>query len=291
MTGRASVVAASAAPGARFGPPAVLAEDVCPYRASRSRSPRTVARSWRTTATAQGVQVYERAPGAVAFAAAGDVRATGTWGARPAVALATDGSAVVAWRDGEAVDAVARNGTGAWGVGGPICRARRRDDSLSLESSFGVYATEGPPVDYDDGRARAVAGSGGAAVVGWLEPSTPEGGPARAWAASAAAGIFAPGGRARQPAPRRRRRACRRPAPAVPRPSWTDNGAFSRGTLPIGDGRLHLACARPAARTDSPAGGPGDGAAAVAPVPRAARGARALRRRVRPPRRDRRPAR
>jgi hypothetical protein len=120
------------------------------------------------------VWVYERAAGESDFVRIRRLGSGRDW-QDPDVAVASDGSAVVAWRGGEAVGSedvlvVSRRGTGPWT--GPVVLQRRRRDDLSL-GDFGVSLAERvggrpePPDDPDNTSLRAAIGPDGRYLVSW----------------------------------------------------------------------------------------------------------------------------
>ena len=233
----AAIEVANAAAGVAFGPPELLAGYVEGF-SSVELAVTPEGRALLVHDGQAGIDVYERWPGAAAFGAATTFAAFEGLGGRPGVALAPDGSAVLAWRFGDAIDGVVRTGAGAWGRVAHL----QRDPHDDLGVSFGarLLPDEGPPVEYDDGGPRVAVAPGGQAVVGWLEESTPEGAPARAWAADASAGTFASAralGSALRDADAVRPTAGGGGAAVV----WTDNGPLSARSRPLGGGRLHLA--------------------------------------------------
>jgi hypothetical protein len=164
------------------------------------------------------------------------------------VALAPDGGAVVAWRDGygDGVHAAARPPGG--GFGAPVRLSSRE---ASAFSSFGALATSGgPPVD-DDDRIRVAAGAGGRGAVGWIESGTAFGAPASVRLAQRSGANFARPLRIGSPV-----RDADRLVPwlglAEPAVVWTDNrtAAGIVDAYPAGLGRLHLS--RPAAPVANP---------------------------------------
>jgi hypothetical protein len=169
-----NVAVATAAPGEAFAPVQVLTRRV--YDAGLVAL--SVAPDGRAVLAHDGqgtVQVFERAAGGSEFASAVRLqrrRGFSEW-QDPDVALAPDGSALVAWRGGdetglEDVFVASRRGTGPWTA--PVAVQRGRDDG-SLAVSYGVLlATRGkpsPPLDEDNTRVRAAVGPDGRYLVTW----------------------------------------------------------------------------------------------------------------------------
>ena len=245
IAGLAAVEAATAPPGGTFGAPAVVtreAQDVATIALA-------VAPDGRALVAHDGderVRVLERGPGEPGFSrravAGGD--AAGAL-ELPAVALAPDGGAVVAWRAAGGTAAMARAGAGAFA---PAATLARPDPGFGDGGWTGYAASGGPPAETDDGRLRVAAAAGGRAAVGWLAPAGRSGAPASLRVATAAGGRFAPpvtlGGPVRDAAV-----AVPRLDHGVPTTAWTDNGVAARRP----DGRLHLAGASaPRARPAPP---------------------------------------
>ena len=166
------VAVATATPGGSFGPAQVLARRVQDVeRAAMSVTPdgrALLAHDGKGT-----IWVYERGPGAPAFTGIHRLRSREFDWEDPDVSVAPDGSAVVAWRAGEAagsedVLALSRRGTGPWT--GPVELQRSRDDS-SLGEAYaiviGAFGAPSPPEDSDNTDLRAAAGSDGRYVVTW----------------------------------------------------------------------------------------------------------------------------
>jgi hypothetical protein len=136
-----TVQVAAAAPGERFGPAQVLTPRVQDTeRLALSEGP-----DGRALLAHDGqgtIQVFERAPGASEFARVHRLRPRrgfSVW-QEPDVALAPDGSALVAWSDGQEarsrdVFVASRRGTGAWT--GPVALQQSREDDSSFVE-FGV---------------------------------------------------------------------------------------------------------------------------------------------------------
>jgi hypothetical protein len=123
------------------------------------------------------VQVFERAPGVSEFASAVRLQgARGHFGWRdPDVALAPDGSAVVAWRGGpedgfEDAFVASRRATGPWTE--PVAVQRSPEDgALGAAFGFAVLSTTrpgpAPPLDEGNTRVRAAIGPDGRYLVSW----------------------------------------------------------------------------------------------------------------------------
>jgi hypothetical protein len=252
LTGLSSIEVAVAAPGAPFGAPRIVAPDVQDVGAI-ALAVAPDGRSLLVHDGAGGVRTYERTPGAAAFVQ-GPTFGSGQYLGRPhpAVALAPDGGAVVAWRAGGAVVAVTRAGAGAFGSVTPLLR--RTGDAGSGFQLFAVYASTGAPVDADSERLRAVAAPGGQAVVGWLVPGAVPGAAVSARVALTNATGLVPAAALGSPS---------RDVGSVlpwlgaggPAAIWTDNRTGAVGAeFPVSHGRLHLARAgRPPAAPPPPA--------------------------------------
>ena len=160
------VAVATATPGGSLGPAQVLARRVHDVeRAAMSVTP-----DGRALFAHDGqgtIWVSERGPGTPAFTGIHRLRSRDFDWEDPDVSVAPDGSAVVAWRAGEAagsedVLALSRRGTGAWT--GPVALQRNRDDSSLGEVYAIVIGASGapsPPEDSDNTDLRAAAGSDG----------------------------------------------------------------------------------------------------------------------------------
>ena len=247
--GLAAVEVAAAASGAPFG----TADVVTAEAQEVGTMALAVAPDGRALLAHDGnetVRVLERAPGEAAFAPlARDGGSPERAASLPAAALAADGTAVVAWRAGGAVDAVARAGPGAFAR---VRRLQPPQDGEDLSLVGTLYASGGAPVELDDGRPRVAAGGGGQAAVAWLAPPGFPGGPQTPRIVVAAGAAF--GAVAVLGSPVRDAGAV---APRLdggaPGAIWTDNGAVALGGYPVGAGRLRLAlAARPRARPAAP---------------------------------------
>lgn len=257
IPGLSSVEVATAPPGGPFGPAQVLARRVQYVE----RAALSVAPDGRALFAHDGqgmVQVYERGPGAPPFARVRRLRSRRDTWERPEVALAADGSAIVAWRGeedegAEDVLALSRRGAGAWT--GPVAVHRNRRDDASLGEAYAIqFSTSrkpSPPDDFGNTGLRAAIGPDGRYVVSWgMERRLPLGD--RALAARMVQGEA--GGRASRP--ETAGCACRSINGVVPLTSaggelllaYTDNVTtmydygleFARRA-----GRLHLAAAGP----------------------------------------------
>jgi hypothetical protein len=176
IPGLSNVAVATAAPGEAFGPAQVLTPRVQDTQSVTL----SVAPDGRALLAHDGhgrVQVFERAPGVSEFASAVRLQgARGSFGWRdPDVALAPDGSAVVAWRSGsedgfEDVFVASRRGTGPWTE--PVAVQRSPEDG-ALGAGFGsaVLSTTrpgpAPPLDEGNTRVRAAIGPDGRYLVSW----------------------------------------------------------------------------------------------------------------------------
>jgi len=251
VEGLASIEVAIAPPGGAFGRTQRVVESA-QYVSTVVLASDPAGRALLAHDGDEGVRVYERSHRAGAFApgptAGGSPDASA---ARPAVALAADGGAVVAWRAGDAVDAIARSGPGGFG---PVQRIQAGRDADSFEFGALVLSDDGPPLDEDDGRLRAAAAPGGRGAVGWLAPRDPLRGPGAARVAPATGERFAPAVVLGFPA--------RDVEGVVPwlgtggrAAVWAENRTRALGTImyPVGDGRLRLARAgRPPAQPAAP---------------------------------------
>src|ERR671914_616340 len=120
------------------------------------------------------VQVYERGSGEPAFARVRRLRSRlDTW-ERPEVAVAADGSALVAWRGeedegAEDVLALSRRGAGAWT--GPVAVHRNRRADASLGEAYAIlFSTSrkpSPPDDSGNTGLRVAIGPDGSFLVSW----------------------------------------------------------------------------------------------------------------------------
>jgi hypothetical protein len=175
ISGLSNVAVATAAPGEAFGPAQVLT----PRVHDAERVTLAVAPDGRALLVHDGqgtVQVFERAAGGSVFASV--VRLQGRGGFSewqdPDVALAPDGSALVAWRGGqetgfEDVFVASRRGTGPWTAPVPVQRSQE-DDSLAVAYGVLLTSTSGrpsPPLDEDNTGARAAIGPDGRYLVTW----------------------------------------------------------------------------------------------------------------------------
>jgi hypothetical protein len=262
---RSAIEVATAAPGAAFGAPQRIAGR--PYDvAGVALAAGSGGRALLAHDGDETVRVYERAPGAAAFAPA-PVFTSGAGARRPELALAADGGAVVAWRSpglivlppaGDAVAAQDADGVKAATrpPGGPFGPERDLQPPADEDGpiSAGAYVTGGRPVDVQRDRVRAAAAPGGLAAVAWLAPSPRFGAPAAGRIAVATPAGFAPATPIGGPV---------RDVDAVlpwlgaagPAAVWADNRATAvLLPIPEGLGRLHLSQAtRPAARPPAPA--------------------------------------
>jgi hypothetical protein len=171
-----NVAVATAVPGESFGP----AQVVTPRVQDARRVALSVAPHGRALLAHDGqgrVEVFERAAGGSEFGSVVRLqrrRGFSEW-QDPDVALAPDGSALVAWRGGqetglEDVFVASRRGTGPWTA--PVAVQRAREDD-SLGQTYGVvvtYSTGGrpsPPVDEDNTGVRAAIAPDGRYLVSW----------------------------------------------------------------------------------------------------------------------------
>jgi hypothetical protein len=169
-----TVGVATARAGGGFGPPQVLASPV----QDTQQVALAVGQEGRALLAHDGqdtVQVFERGPGAAGFARVRRWRGRGRragW-ERPEVALAPDGSAVVAWRGNQAAGSEdvflsSRSGAGAWTA--PLTVQRSRAPDATREGiSFITYGFSGPspPSDFDGTALQVVLGAGGCYLVSW----------------------------------------------------------------------------------------------------------------------------
>jgi hypothetical protein len=116
--------------------------------------------------------LFERGPGAAAFAAVavpGPVRRSYT---DPAVAVRSGGGALVAWRTGSSgVDALTRETAGPFSVrriAGPV---PIRDITFAAFGVGAIDPLEGPPVSPDPPRLQAAVAPDGRAVLAWPSPA------------------------------------------------------------------------------------------------------------------------
>jgi hypothetical protein len=247
VEGLASVEVVTVAPGAPFGGPQVIARE--------AQDVAEVALAVAPDGSAllahdgnEAVQVLERTGAAAPFAAGERIGGEPERSAaRPAVALAADGGAVVAWRDGygTGVHATAREPAGAFGA-----PTRLEADVDDGPTSFSILARRGgPPLD-DDDRVRVAAAPGGRALVGWRVRGAAFGAPAAIRVAQRSATGF---GAVRLGSPVRDADGFA-PWLGLPEPAvvWTDNRTdpFAFDTYPTGGGRLHLS--RPPAASAGP---------------------------------------
>jgi hypothetical protein len=164
---------ATAPPGGPFGSAQVLARRVQDV----GRATLSVAPDGRALLAHDGqgmVQVYERGPGAPAFARVRRLRSRRDTWERPEVALAADGSAIVAWRGeedegAEDVVALSRRGAGAWT--GPVAIHRSSRDDDTLWETYGILfttsSTPSPPYDSGNTALRVAIGPDGRYLVSW----------------------------------------------------------------------------------------------------------------------------
>jgi hypothetical protein len=171
-----NVAVATAAPGGAFGPVQVLT----PRVQDAERVTLSVAPDGRALLVHDGqgrVQVFERAAGGSEFASVVRLqsrRGFSEW-QDPDVALAPDGSALVAWRGGqetgfEDVFVASRRGTGPWTA--PVAVQRSRDEgSLAGADQVLLFSTRSrrpsPPLDDDNTGVRAAIGPDGRYLVTW----------------------------------------------------------------------------------------------------------------------------
>jgi hypothetical protein len=251
------VAVAAAPPGGPFGPAQVVAGRVQDVE----RAALSVAPDGRALFAHDGqgtVQVYERGPGALAFTRVRRLRSRRDTWERPEVALAADGSAIVAWRGeedegAEDVLALSRRGAGAWTGPVAIHRSSRDDSSLGEAYAllFSTSSAPSPPLDSGNTGLRAAIGPDGRFLVSWgMERRLPLGD--RVLAARMAQGEA--GGDASRP--ETAGCSCRSANGVVPLEmagaevllAYTDNVTrlFDFGfEFPIRSGRLHLAEAGP----------------------------------------------
>jgi hypothetical protein len=172
-----TIEVAAGPPGERFGPAQVITRSV----QDTERVALSVAPDGRALLAHDGqgtIQVFERAPGTPGFSRVSRLRTRRDDWQRPEVAVAADGSALVAWRgtdagserDGsEDVLLTSRRGAGTWTE--PVAVQRSRDDGSSLAESFGVLISTGggpsPPLDLDNTSLRAAIGPDGRYLVSW----------------------------------------------------------------------------------------------------------------------------
>jgi hypothetical protein len=167
------VEAAAAPAGGSFGPPQVLA---LPLQ-DAERIALSVTPGGRALLAHEGrgrIWVYERAAGRSTFARIRRFRTRRDDWERPAVALAPDGSALVAWRGSEAAGSedvflASRRGDGAWTK--PAAVQRTPDPEPPLGESYGIISGGGgkPSPPHDDGNTglRAAIAPDGRYVVSW----------------------------------------------------------------------------------------------------------------------------
>jgi hypothetical protein len=173
IPGLSSVAVATAPPGGPFGSAQVLARRVQDVE----RAVLSVAPDGRALFAHDGqgmVQVYERGSGEPAFARVRRLRSRlDTW-ERPEVAVAADGSALVAWRGeedegAEDVLALSRRGAGAWT--GPVAVHRNRRADASLGEAYAIlFSTSrkpSPPDDSGNTGLRVAIGPDGSFLVSW----------------------------------------------------------------------------------------------------------------------------
>jgi hypothetical protein len=173
-----TIEVAGAPPGGRFGPAQTVTRSVQDTESVTL----AVGPDGRALLAHDGqgtIQVFERPPGEPGFSRVRRLRTRRDEWRRPEVALAADGSALVAWRGAEVGSETAgtedvlltsRRATGAWTE--PVELQRSPHDESSLGESFSVLiATEGggpsPPLDLDNTRLRAVIGPDGRYLVSW----------------------------------------------------------------------------------------------------------------------------
>jgi hypothetical protein len=170
-----TVQVAAAAPGERFGPAQVVTRRV----QDSERVVLSVASDgWALLAhDGQGmIQVFERAPGGSEFARVHALRRRRgfSYWQGPDVAIAPDGSAVVAWAgDREKAGAgdvflASRRGTGPWTA--PVALQRSREDDSFGEAGVILFSSGGrpsPPDDRDNTGVRAAIGPDGRYLVSW----------------------------------------------------------------------------------------------------------------------------
>jgi hypothetical protein len=167
------VEVATAPPGGPFGHAKVLARRVQDVE----RAALSVAPDGRALFAHDGqgmVQIYERGPGAPAFTAVRRLRSRRDTWERPEVALAADGSAIVAWRGeedegAEDVVALSRRGAGAWTGPVAIHRSSRDDSSLgeAYALQFSTSDAPSPPDDSGNTGLRVAIGPDGRFLVTW----------------------------------------------------------------------------------------------------------------------------
>jgi hypothetical protein len=173
--GRSTVQAAVAAPGERFGPAEVLTRRVQDTR----RLALSVASDGRALLAHDGqgvIQIFERVAGGSEFVRVLRLRRRrgfSEW-QEPDVAIAPDGSALVAWAGGqeagsEDVFVASRRGTGPWTA--PVALQRSREDDPSFGEADAILFSSGggpsPPHDSDNTRVRAAIAPDGRYLVSW----------------------------------------------------------------------------------------------------------------------------
>jgi len=165
------VEAAASTSGGAFGPPQVMARPVQDVE----RVALAVAPDGRALLAHDGqemVQVYERAAGEPAFARVRRLRSRRDAWQHPDLAMAPDGSAVVAWRGNEAagsedVFVASRRGTGPWTSPAAVQR-RREDRSFTVEFLFSSGGDRpSPPHDGDNTGVGTAIAPDGRYLVGW----------------------------------------------------------------------------------------------------------------------------
>jgi hypothetical protein len=175
IPGLSTVEAAAAAPGERLGPAQVLTRRTQDTR----RLALSVAPDGRALLAHDGqgmIQVFERAGGGSEFARVLRLRRRrgfSEW-QQPDVALAPDGSGLVAWagRQEEVsrdVFVASRRGAGPWTA--PAVLQRSRDDDSSFGEAGVILISSGgrpsPPEDSDNTGVRAAIGPDGRYLVSW----------------------------------------------------------------------------------------------------------------------------
>jgi hypothetical protein len=173
-----TIEVAAGPPGERFGPAHVITRSV----QDTERVALSVAPDGRALLAHDGqgtIQVFERAPGVPVFSRVRRLRTRRDEWQRPEVAVAADGSALVAWRGADAgsesdgsedVLLTSRRDTGAWT--GPVVLQRRRRGDFSLGESYVILAERiggrpEPPYDPDNTGLRAAIGPDGRYLVSW----------------------------------------------------------------------------------------------------------------------------